>query len=174
MFPTLWTHTGASSLKVSSHGTSLKWSRGPHPSLHKNSQKLYDEKRHPLFSLKEDQWKWRQQHDQNFSNGAKATVEQILTLEERREILWESQWGILVGKLTIRVRSFEIITKLKQSYIKNCNRVRQVYQFLQNRLASSYDGDQRLQKQKHYQMAWLREPLRWKSVKKRAQRRRWS
>ena len=47
-----------------------------------------------------------------FSNGAKAIVEQILASEERnkckRSGLWESQSGIRVGKLTIWVRSFEI------------------------------------------------------------------
>ena len=47
-----------------------------------------------------------------FLDGQKAIVEQILAQEERntftRDELWESQSGILVGKLTIWVRSFEI------------------------------------------------------------------
>ena len=53
-----------------------------------------------------------------FPNGVKAIVEQILVLEERNKSkgagLWESQSGIWVGKLTIWVRSFEIV-KLQQS-----------------------------------------------------------
>ena len=47
-----------------------------------------------------------------FPNGGKAIVEQILTSEEINKCvragLWESQSGILVGKLTVWVRSFEI------------------------------------------------------------------
>ena len=66
-----------------------------------------------------------------FPNGGKAIVEQILASEERekskRAVLWESQCGIRIGKLTIWVRSFEIITE------KNYNRVHQVDQFHQNR-----------------------------------------
>ena len=49
-----------------------------------------------------------------FPNGGKAIVEQILASEERnkskRAGLWESQSGIRVGKLTIWVRSFEIVS----------------------------------------------------------------
>ena len=56
-----------------------------HPRLQENSHKLYGEKGHPLLNLKKGQWKWRQQHDQSFSNGGKSTVEQILTLEERNK-----------------------------------------------------------------------------------------
>ena len=41
---------------------------------------------------------------------------------------WESQSEIQVGKLTIWVRKFEIITEFT------------IYLFHQNRLASSYDG----------------------------------
>ena len=37
-----------------------------HPNKHKNSCKLYDEKGHPLLSLKESKWKLRQQDAQNF------------------------------------------------------------------------------------------------------------
>ena len=46
-----------------------------------------------------------------FPNGGKAIVEQILASERnksKRAGLWESQSGILVGKLTTWVRSFEI------------------------------------------------------------------
>ena len=47
-----------------------------------------------------------------FPKGGKAIVEQILASEDinksKRAGLWESQLGICVGKLTIRVRSFEI------------------------------------------------------------------
>ena len=37
-----------------------------HAIQHKNSQKLCNEKGHPLLSLKEIQWKLRQPLDQNF------------------------------------------------------------------------------------------------------------
>ena len=37
-----------------------------HLNEHNNCHKLCDEIWHPLLSLKESQWKWRQQHDQNF------------------------------------------------------------------------------------------------------------
>ena len=46
-----------------------------------------------------------------FFNGGKAIVEQILASEinkSKRAGQWESQSGILVGKLIIWVRSFEI------------------------------------------------------------------
>ena len=47
-----------------------------------------------------------------FSNGGKATIEQILASEVRKKSkragLWDSPSGIGVGKLTIWVRSFEI------------------------------------------------------------------
>ena len=60
---------------------------------------------YPVLSLLEGQWKLRQQHDQNFPNGGKAIVEQILVSEERKKSkkagLGESQSGIRVGKLTI-------------------------------------------------------------------------
>ena len=36
------------------------------PNQYANSHKLCDEKVNPLLSLKESQWKLRQQHDQNF------------------------------------------------------------------------------------------------------------
>ena len=49
-----------------------------------------------------------------FSNRGKAIVEQPLASKERNKPktggLWESQSGIQVGKLTIWVRSSEIIT----------------------------------------------------------------
>ena len=47
-----------------------------------------------------------------FLNGGKATVEQILASEERNQFkrtgMWESQFGIQLGKLTIWVGSVEI------------------------------------------------------------------
>ena len=47
-----------------------------------------------------------------FPNGGKAIAEQLLASEERnkskRAVLWESQSGIRLGKLTIWVRSFEV------------------------------------------------------------------
>ena len=47
-----------------------------------------------------------------FPNGEKAIVEQILASlkinESKRAGLWESQSGILVGKLNTWVKSFEI------------------------------------------------------------------
>ena len=49
-----------------------------HPNKHENSCKLYDEKGHPLLSLKESKWKFSE-----FSNTGKAIVEQILESEER-------------------------------------------------------------------------------------------
>ena len=38
-----------------------------HPSRYENSYKLFDEKGHLLFNLKEIQWKLRQQHDQKYN-----------------------------------------------------------------------------------------------------------
>ena len=61
-----------------------------------------------------------------FRNGRKAIVEKMLASEERKKSkragLWESQSAIWVGKLTIWVRSFEVI----ESYFV-------VYPFHQNR-----------------------------------------
>ena len=37
-----------------------------HPTQQKNSRKLSDETEHPVVNLIENQWKLRQQHDQNF------------------------------------------------------------------------------------------------------------
>ena len=44
--------------------------------------KLCDEMRHLVLSLMESQWKLKQQNDQNFPNGGKATVEQIPASEQ--------------------------------------------------------------------------------------------
>ena len=52
-----------------------------HSNQHENSHKLQNKKGRPLLSLKESQWKLRQQHDQNFL-WKKTTVEQILASEE--------------------------------------------------------------------------------------------
>ena len=74
------------------------------PNQHGNGHKLFNEKGHPLWkkSIETEATTWSE-----FSNGRKATVEQILGSQEGAE-LWESQPGILVGKLTIQVRLFEI------------------------------------------------------------------
>ena len=55
----------ALSLKISTHGTSLKWS-WRQPNQHKNSRKQSNKMRHPVVNMMESQWKLRQQHDQNF------------------------------------------------------------------------------------------------------------
>ena len=79
-----------------------------------------------------------------FPSGGKAIVEQILAPEERKKServgLWDSQSGVQVGKLTIRLRSLEI---------EKFTRVHQVYQFNQNSLASPYDGHEWVQRQTH-------------------------
>ena len=99
---------------------------------HENSHNLYDENEHPVFSLKENQWKLRQQLE--FPKGGKTFLEQILASEVRnkskRAGLWQSQSGIRVGKLTIWVRPFAI---------KKLKNVHQVYYFYKNRLTSPYD-----------------------------------
>ena len=73
-----WTHSQNSlvaaetlSLKLSSHGTSPKWSRD-HPNQLKNSHKLCNEMGHLVLSLAESQWKLRQEHNQNFPMEGKA------------------------------------------------------------------------------------------------------
>ena len=82
-----------------------------HPNQNENSHKLCDETGHPVVNLVESQWKLRQQHDQIFPMEGKP-LEQILVLEgidkSKRAGLLESQSGIKLGKLIIRVRSFEI------------------------------------------------------------------
>ena len=56
-----------------------------------------------------------------FPNGGKVIVEHILASEERKKSksggLWESQSGILVGKLTIWVRSFEFTRSISSTRI---------------------------------------------------------
>ena len=62
----------------------LPWNtRIDHPNKHKNSHKQCDETGHRVVNMMESQWKLRQQHDQNFLNGGKAIIEQILVSEER-------------------------------------------------------------------------------------------
>ena len=53
------------------------------PNQHENSHRLHNETRHTVVNLMESQWKLGQQPDQNFLNGGKAIVEQILASEER-------------------------------------------------------------------------------------------
>ena len=67
-----WTHSQISlaatesvSLKISSHGTSLKWYED-HPNNHENSHKLCIDTGHSVLSLLESQWKLRQNHDKNY------------------------------------------------------------------------------------------------------------
>ena len=66
-----------------------------------------------------------------FPDGGKAIAKQILASEEINKSktagLWESESEMQVGKLTIRERL------LLSEFI-------QIYQFHQNRLASTYDG----------------------------------
>ena len=52
-------------------------------SQHENSHKLYDETEHPVFSLKESQWKLTQQSE--FPKGRKTFVEQIQASEDRNK-----------------------------------------------------------------------------------------
>ena len=81
-------------LKISSHGTYLKWSRRP-----SQSARVYNGKSMETETTTSE-----------FLNGGKAIVEQILASEERKKFkraeLWESQSGIWVEKLTIWVSSF--------------------------------------------------------------------
>ena len=133
-----WNHTQnslsaaeAPSLKISS----LEHLSNDHEDCfnqHENSHNLYDENEHPVFSLKENQLKLRQQLE--FPKGGKTFLEQILASEVRnkskRAGLWQSQSGIRVGKLTIWIRPFAI---------KKLKNVHQVYYFYKNRLASPYD-----------------------------------
>ena len=81
-----------------------------HPNQHKDSHKSRNELGHPVFSLLESHWKQATTWSE-FLNGVKAIVEQIIASEEidksKRAGLWESQWKIPVGKLTIWVRLFE-------------------------------------------------------------------
>ena len=90
-----WTHSQNSlaaaeelSLKISSHGTSPKWSKRPSKPA-RNSHKLCDEMGRPILILVGRQW----------------IVEQILASEERkkskRASLWEPQSGNRLGMLTI-------------------------------------------------------------------------
>ena len=86
-----------------------------HPNHHKNSHKLCNETGHPIVNLMETETiTWSE-----FPIGGKAIVEQILASEERNKSrrvgVWESQSEIYIGKLTIWVRSFEIITKFTRS-----------------------------------------------------------
>ena len=71
LIPT-WTHSQNSlvaaealSWKISSHGTSLKWSKNC-TNEHENSHKLYNKTGHPVLCLMESQWKLRLKHDLNF------------------------------------------------------------------------------------------------------------
>ena len=84
-----------------------------HPNLCKNSDKQHDEMWHPIVDMMESQRKLRQSHDR------KANLEQILVPKEinksKKAGLRELQSGIQVGKLTISLKSFEIITEFTRS-----------------------------------------------------------
>lgn len=84
------------------------WS--PQKYLDKSLDKVCNEKGHPFLNLKGSQWKLRDQCH-NFQR-VKATVEQILGLEELNQFketwLWVSEAGVLIGKITIWERLFEI------------------------------------------------------------------
>ena len=79
-----------------------------YPNQQENSQKVFAEKGHSVLSLEESKWKLRQCHDQNFPMNA---AEQILGSEKinnsKKAELRESQSGIQVRTLNIRVRSIE-------------------------------------------------------------------
>ena len=102
------------SLKISSHGTFLKWSWRQSQSAQGQSQAMqwngascceFDGR-----SMETETTTWSE-----FHSGGKAIVEQILVSLERnkskRAGLWEWQSGIHVEKLTIWVRSFQINLK---------------------------------------------------------------
>ena len=101
----------ALSLKVSSHGTSPKWSQRLSQSVQEWSQAMWRNgaSRYEFDgeSMETEKTTWSE-----FPSGGKAIVEQILVSEERskskRAGLWEAQSGIGVEKLTIWVSSFQI------------------------------------------------------------------
>ena len=80
-----------------------------HSNQHENSHKLCDETGLPVDgkSMETEITTWSE-----FPNGGRAIVEQILASGDRNKSksagMWESQSGILVGKLTIWVSSFEV------------------------------------------------------------------
>ena len=101
----------ALSLKISSHGTSLKLSQRSTQSAQEVTG--YALKWDILLwiwwnEMKTGQWKLRQQHDQNFPMEGKPPEEKN---KSKRAGLWELKSGMQVGKLTIWVGSFEIITE---------------------------------------------------------------
>ena len=81
----------------------LPWNISPNdqddrPIQQENSHKQCDETGHPIINMMESQWKLRQRHDQNFPMEGNNQKKEINAIE---------QAGIQVGKLAIRVRSFE-------------------------------------------------------------------
>ena len=108
-------------------------------------------------SMETDKITWSE-----FPSGGEAIREQILALEEKNKSrmagLWESRYGIHVGKLTIWVRSFEIrsisSTKIGKPVLMM---------------------DVKVSKDKNISRWVDRENVRWNRIKNRAQsRRRWS
>ena len=98
----------ALSLKISSRGTSLKWSQRPSQSAWEKLQAM-QWNRAPCYEF--DGKPMETEIWSKVLNGGKATVEQILVSEERNKSKragpLESQPGIRVGKFTIWVWSFE-------------------------------------------------------------------
>ena len=83
----------------------------------KNSQKQCDQTRYLSVNMMESQWKLRQQQDQNseWRESHCRTDTSIWRKKSKRSGLWESQSGFWLGKLTIWVKSFEIITEFTGS-----------------------------------------------------------
>ena len=78
-----------------------------------------------------------------FPNRGKTIVEQILASEERNKSKKAGLW------VTVRDPSRKVNLMSKVICQKNYNRVHQVYQFHQDRLAIPYDGCYILQRQTH-------------------------
>ena len=66
-------------------------------------------------NMMESQWKLRQQHDQNWESHCKTNTSVRRKKKSKTARLWEWQSGIWVGKLTIWVRSYEIMTEFTRS-----------------------------------------------------------
>ena len=122
-----WTHSQNSI--AAAEALSLKISSNDHedrPTQHENSHKLCDETEHSVLSLLEVNGNWDNSIRPECSNGGKDIVEHILASEEKN---------------TVRVTARDPSRKVNHlSKIIWDKRVRQVYQFHQNTLASFYDG----------------------------------
>ena len=65
------------------------------PNRHENNHKLCDETGHLILSLKESEWKLRQQHDQNFLMEGKPCQKKLINPKK------QDCEGHSKGKLTI-------------------------------------------------------------------------